>query len=117
VIIFQDEPDNWQYHALTQELRNYGSPSKKIVCVNAVLYVFDLRQGAMVEIPVSGWKLGGALGLSRRRADRAIGGLDPRVKLTGSRAVPRPSASSKPLKQALTLPSTGDRQAPRHAPY
>jgi curved DNA-binding protein CbpA len=57
VIIFQDEPDNWQYHALTQELRNYGSPSKKIVCVSAVLYVFDFTQGAMVEIPVSRWKL------------------------------------------------------------
>ena len=57
MIIFQDEPDNWQYHALTQELRNYGSASKKIVCVNAVLYVFDFRQGSMVEIPVSGWKL------------------------------------------------------------
>jgi len=53
VIIFQDKPDNWQYHAPTQELRNYGRPGKKIVCVSAALYVFDVRQGAMIEIPVS----------------------------------------------------------------
>ena len=56
MIIFQDKPDNWQYHAPTQELRNYGGASKKIVCVNAVRYVFDVRQGAMVDIPVSRWK-------------------------------------------------------------
>ena len=53
MIIFQDKPDNWQYHAPTQELRNYGSPAKKIVCVSAALYVFDVRRGAMIEIPVS----------------------------------------------------------------
>jgi hypothetical protein len=58
VIIYQDKPDNWQYHAPTQELRNYGGSRKKLFYVNGALCAFDHEQGVKVFIiPVSRWKL------------------------------------------------------------
>ena len=60
VIIYQDEPDNWQYHAPTQEMRNYGGGTKKLVYVDRTLCVLDYDSGArLVIIPVSRWKLVG----------------------------------------------------------
>jgi hypothetical protein len=64
VIIYQDKPDNWEYHAPTQEMRNYGGSSKKLVYVDGALCALDHEQGArVVIIPVSRWKLA-EIGLS-----------------------------------------------------
>jgi len=60
VIIYQDKPDSWQYHAPTQEIRNCGGGTKKLVYVDRTLCVLDYESGArLVIIPVSRWKLVG----------------------------------------------------------
>jgi hypothetical protein len=50
VIIYQDKPENWQYHAPTQEMRNYGGASKKIIYVDGELCAFDRELGARAFI-------------------------------------------------------------------
>jgi hypothetical protein len=58
VIIYQDKPDNWQHHAPTQEMRNYGGATKKIIYINGALCVLDNEPGARLAIiPLSRWKL------------------------------------------------------------
>ena len=64
VIIYQDKPDDWQWHASTQQLRNYGDASKKVVYANGVLCILDKEPEARLAIiPVSRWKLA-VIGLS-----------------------------------------------------
>jgi hypothetical protein len=58
VIIYQDRPDNWQYDASAQEMRNYGVATKKIVYVDGELCLLDTASEAkLIIIPVSRWKL------------------------------------------------------------
>jgi hypothetical protein len=54
VIIYQDQPDNWQFHGPTQEMRNYGGATKKLIYVDRTLCVVDYDSGArLVIIPIS----------------------------------------------------------------
>jgi hypothetical protein len=58
VIIYQDKPDSWHYHAPTKEMRNCGGTTKKLLYVNGTLCLLDYESGArLVIIPVSRWKL------------------------------------------------------------
>jgi hypothetical protein len=64
MIIYQDKPDNWQHHAPTQEIRNCGGATKKIIYADGALCALDHERGAkVVIISVSRWELVG-IGLS-----------------------------------------------------